>query len=524
MKINPQIYPSKPSKKGLVRFNLVLRYTNSSEEDGAPVFDILASFRKNALKYKGRHKEMSAADMEHLVVIAGQVHSEFRAEMIAQGLWDRLFNRAKKKHVKKEIGLNLKLHKDQIRYKKAILEIKGNTPECIKVRDRIFAIKDYVKSLNYSTQSENVKAILAFLNRGGESRPLAKLVYLRDFIQQYINLNAKRFSANTLRAYKRLHGTVGLYCQALKINDEVNLMTKDQQNIFFSGFVDFLLEEHRDGDKVIKKAYENGSVKDAFKLLSAINMEFEDLVITVRLSDFVQDLRTGKLNMPFCVYDDVIELYRYTKNHNFGPNELQDEKSGDLFVFQFFTGLRYGELVQVEDSNIHNTMYDGNAFKSFHYVSDKTGEPNSVPLNHICLEIIEKWRIRGFQAPMRKNQKTKQMEHFNKCLLPWLAQQQVNTSLHSILAKIPRFHVEEKRIRFKGSEKVEQVFKRYDLITTHTARHSYSHYLMSRGMDVTSVSKLLNHSSSNTTDKHYKHFTQDELQYKAWQHLDQKIG
>lgn len=518
MKIHGSIYPSKPDRQGLIGFKLKLRYTEDSRVTDEMLFDIVSLFKKHTHNYR-RREELGQEFTEHMNAVASEVNAEFLKFIKVKGLRQN-FCRVTSTAKEKVIALDFRISQEYVKYKRGMLEIKGTNDQSIKVRDRIYEIKDFLRSLDGSTQEENVKAVLVFLKKDINPREEIKITSLRDYAKQYIQLNSKKFSYHTLSSYNRLVNNLTLFCDIKHMSDEMDLLDRDKQNVFFSKYVDFLLEEIKDKDKVIKKAYENSTVKDEFKMIKSLDSEFEGLMIKVKLSNFVDDLRDSKMQMPFCTYEEVLAIYQATKTI---PLTLKQQKTADLFLFQCFTGLRFGELMQVEATNITTTMYGGNSFQSLVYVSDKTGQQNKVPLNRVCLEIIEKWKRTGFDMPIKKDLNTGHYKQYPNCLLPVIAQQQVNASLHSLLAKIEIFNVDEKRVRFKGRQRVEESYKRYDLITTHSARHSYSHYLQASGLDSSRVAQLMNHADSSTTEKHYKHIQHDKLQFEALEFLN-KVG
>ncbi len=139
----------------------------------------------------------------------------------------------------------------------------------------------------------------------------------------------------------------------------------------------------------------------------------------------------------------------------------------------------------------------------------------TVPLNHICETIIDHWQKVGFKPPLRTNPKTKEQSLCRNILIPVMSSNKVNEYLHEFLMNIPAFKGVEKQVRYRLSERIETEVPRWQLITSHVARHSYSHLLSSSGMTIDETSHLLNHTSSQTTKKHYAHFGNEEILGKA---------
>jgi integrase len=184
-----------------------------------------------------------------------------------------------------------------------------------------------------------------------------------------------------------------------------------------------------------------------------------------------------------------------------------EQKAADLFLFQVFTGFRYNELKHVTANSISIKIKGGQNFKVINNIADKEGLENSVPLTVVVQEIFNRWEGKTNDG----------------MLLPVLSEFKYNTNLHTFLERIPMMHRIEKRVRYRGNDRVEQEMPRYKSITSHAGRHKYSHLLSSGGIDLGGVSQLMNHASTDTTNKNYKHLLEEQLQMKALEVLNKAI-
>lgn len=135
----------------------------------------------------------------------------------------------------------------------------------------------------------------------------------------------------------------------------------------------------------------------------------------------------------------------------------------DLFVFSCYTGLTYGDLKEVSFDNIKASK-DGDKYLSSQRI--KNDKPFTVPLlDNKPLELIEKYRLDESQNKIFK--------------VP--TNQFINTTLKS-LATMARIKVK---------------------LTTYVARKTCGTLLITRGVDMAIVQRILGHSSINTTIKYY---------------------
>ncbi|MCF8714996.1 site-specific integrase [Joostella atrarenae] len=152
-----------------------------------------------------------------------------------------------------------------------------------------------------------------------------------------------------------------------------------------------------------------------------------------------------------------LELLESTE---FTSERLQRVK--DCFVFSCYTGLSYIDVKELTEDNIVQGI-DGNYW--IFTKREKTDERVKVPLMPVALEIIEKYRIlhetdsMGYLLPVNSNQKT------NKYL-----------------------------------KEIAGMCNIHKNITFHVARHTFATTVMlSNGVPIETVSKLLGHSKLTTT-------------------------
>jgi len=406
--------------------------------------------------------------------------------------------------------------------------IANNSLEATVVRDRHSKLKDFVRHLPYNMPfQEKLDAIATFLQRpiiGELKHAPQELSALTDLILQYAILHKMRFGYNSIRKYVTLARNIQLFIAKSEMTDNLSLLTYDQQVVFFSKYIDFLLHERIESvkldrkvigpdDKIVveqttesKAAYENDSAREDFKLLKAVTNKFKNSGLLVNLNDFTKDLKKTRSEMPYPTLEEVKALYHFASTEALSREE---EIVADTSIFQAFTGLRYSELYQVEDVNITTRINPTGSFLVLNIVQSKTGKATAIPLNDVCLAIIEKWRARKFDPPKLRDPKHRTNNWFPNCLLPLLTINECNKTLHTLLKRIPAFQRIEKRIRFRGSERIEENIARHALICTHSFRHFFSSHLLRQGISVDSIGHLIN--SPRVARKHYEHHDREQL-------------
>ncbi|MDR0506487.1 MAG: site-specific integrase, partial [Dysgonamonadaceae bacterium] len=141
------------------------------------------------------------------------------------------------------------------------------------------------------------------------------------------------------------------------------------------------------------------------------------------------------------------------------------EQVRDVFIFQCFTGLAFGDVAQLSCEHL---VKGQNGDVWIRKTRQKTKNMCHIPLLPFAIELIEKYREHPVCLKTGK-------------LFPVISNQKMNTYLKEI-ADICR--IEKK-------------------MTTHSARHSYATSVcLANGVSMENVAKMLGHASTNVT-KHY---------------------
>jgi integrase len=149
------------------------------------------------------------------------------------------------------------------------------------------------------------------------------------------------------------------------------------------------------------------------------------------------------------------------------------ERLRDLFYVGSYTGLRFSDFNQIKAQNV-----EGNFFK---ITTEKGGQKVTIPLHPNVVQIMNKY----------------------DGVLPTTTNQELNRCLKDIglLAGLTDLVTVTK---MKASGKEETVFKKYERITTHTARRSFATNLVLSGFGSLTVMRITGHKTERAFLKYIR--------------------
>jgi integrase len=323
----------------------------------------------------------------------------------------------------------------------------------------------------------------------------------------------KNLSVTTKRQFTRLARNVQLFCSAHGAADNIEHLDRENQKRWLRKYANFLIYDEVPGSKI---KYENRTAESEIKKLLAVKNYFH-LPIDVTMRDIFPQREffrasDGESEMGHCTPAEI-EAIRCAKLES-----EAERRAIDAFIFSCFTGLRHNEFYQLTEESIQRRadLASGDRYMVLEYVSDKTGKRNEVPLNQVALEIIQRWKSHTITVERTRNG---QHEYFPDILIPVLSSDKSNENLHKVLRRLPEFDKTETRVRYRGTQRIEQNVPRWMFVTFHSARHSFGFYLLSNGVPLARVAELMNHATVSTTEKYYKHIERNSMTYEAFKVL-----
>lgn len=161
--------------------------------------------------------------------------------------------------------------------------------------------------------------------------------------------------------------------------------------------------------------------------------------------------------------------------------DIQNEKLArvrDIFCFGCFTGLRYSDVKNLKKEDIR-----GDIIRS---TSIKTRDQLNVPLNAYSKALLAKYS----HFPM------------DYCF-PVMSNQKMNDYLKE-LGEVAGLNEEVGMVEFKGPERIETKYFKYQLLTTHVARKTFVTNAYRQGLPTEVIMKITNHKSHQTMARYLK--------------------
>lgn len=344
-------------------------------------------------------------------------------------------------------------------------KIKGNSEESNSINDYLQSIRmqlySYQKDFEEKGKEVTARNLSnAFLGIDENKWRLLDLFQKHnDEMKLLIGID---YSPLTLQRYETAVNHLKIYLKKNYNKEDISLMEIDLK--FIKDFEFYL--------KVSAKCQHNSAMKHVKSLKKIINLALANDFI--RKNPFAAyKMTTVKTERNHLTEQELETIY----NHKFDIRRLEVIK--DLFIFQCYSGLAYKDLSQLEQGHIQIGMDN----KKWIYMKRaKTGVSFKVPLFEIHEKIIAKYsdsielQISGKLLPVPSNQK-----------------------MNAYLKEIATICKVDKNLN------------------THQGRHTYATTVMlSNGIPIESVSKLLGHTKILTTQIYAKVLetkVTDEIQF-----------
>ncbi len=155
------------------------------------------------------------------------------------------------------------------------------------------------------------------------------------------------------------------------------------------------------------------------------------------------------------------------RQHNVAKKVTAMRKAKDMFLIGAFTGLRYSDYSRLKPANIENGV--------IRIRNKKTGITTSVPVHWVVQEIIDNGY--DFDHP--------------------LFEQKLNDQIKDV-AKLAGLDDEVLINRNVGGQDVEIIKKRYELVSSHTARRSFATNAYRAGIPSIAIMKVTGHKREST--------------------------
>lgn len=291
----------------------------------------------------------------------------------------------------------------------------------------------------------------------------------------------------------------------------------------FFGFIEQFIQECKDGKRLTKdnKQYSDSTIKDYRKTLNhliafqkvykrRLDYEAYTMVFYDKFKKYLtgqgytvntigalfknlkillkQSYRDGLHDNRIFEHEDFKKLQEEVDNIYLNQADLKRiadldlsqesrlDKVRDAFLIGCYTGLRFSDFSQLKPENISADR------KKLTVVTQKTGLKVTIPLHPTVLAILIKYELTPPRVP--SNQK------FNDYLKE--------------LGQLAELTELIQTTRTKGGLRVTRTIKKWELVTSHTARRSFATNAYKSGMNLVDIMKLTGHKTETSFMKYIK--------------------
>jgi integrase len=184
-------------------------------------------------------------------------------------------------------------------------------------------------------------------------------------------------------------------------------------------------------------------------------------------------IRIKKESLPLVPDALTIEELKLLENAQMPDKRLERVK--DIFLTGVYTGLRCSDLMQLEKNNID--LQNG----LIRMRQTKTEDAIEIPITQKLLEILKKY---NFKLPKFESRS------YNRLI--------------KIVCKLAGIETEIEKVKKIGNNIIKTAFKKYEIISSHTARRTFCTLSLKLGMRPEDVMKISGHRSHESFTKYYR--------------------
>lgn len=282
----------------------------------------------------------------------------------------------------------------------------------------------------------------------------AKRTTLLKFIEDYIEESKVHKKEGTVKVYTTTFNYLKKYSNSL--NKEIDFHTVNLE--FYNQYIAYLSVENKLAANTVGKH---------IKTLKSFLNEATDRGYNTNLEFKKRKFKTLREESD-SIYLTLDELANFEKLDLSASPRL--EKVRDLFLIGCFTGLRFSDFTQIQPENI---IID----KSLIQVrTQKTGERVSIPLHKTVKSILSKYDNR----------------------LPKAYTNQVMNKYLKEVASLSGLKEPVETSITRGGKVEKSITKKFDLVSTHTARRSFATNLYLADVPSISIMKITGHRSERS--------------------------
>ena len=297
---------------------------------------------------------------------------------------------------------------------------------------------------------------------------------LMQALKEYIELNSRIKEPGTMKKYITLEKQLAEF-----IADTGYVTDFDTINdVFKLKFITYLYDEYDNFDNTVERKIENLKTFLNWATLTEYNTHrhYKAFKVPVRAKTII-----------YLPHNEIEIL----EQHDFSGNQFH-EQIRDMYCFGCHTGLRFSDLSTLSSEHIHSKV-------------DNLGAPyHELQKDMVKVKKVVKFKLDNYAVLILNKYKSETGRVF-----PAVTNQRFNELIKEV-AKAAELNSKIEIVEYQGNETRRNTFSKHEVISSHSARHSFAIRCIREGMPITYLKELLGHSDIETTMV-YLSVDQDEL-------------
>jgi integrase len=289
--------------------------------------------------------------------------------------------------------------------------------------------------------------------------------------EDFLKVKSNMVSKDALQKYKRVHTLL----QEFEKNAGLKLSFDKITPLFFDKFYPFLTQE---------KEMLNNTAHKTIQFLKTFLIWANERGLTENTSYKSFKAKSEQNEVIYLTNDELMILY------NLKIEDKKLERVRDLFMFQCFTGVRYSDIENLSRADIQGSIWK--------LRTQKTRDIIEIPLNSYAHSILAKYS--DWEKP-----------------LPIISNQKVNKYIKEV-CELCGITTLVKIVKYQGNERKENTYKKFEVISSHSARRTFISLSLERGMKPDVIMSITGHKTYRMMQRYLKiadKHKRDEMD-KAW--------
>jgi integrase len=293
-----------------------------------------------------------------------------------------------------------------------------------------------------------------------------------DFIDKYITVHEPSREKGSMGVYKSLKR----HLEAYQKHTRTKVRFSEIDYAFFQSFQNFLIKYRAINNITIAKQLSTLKTFLGYAIKNGIT-------VAEGYKNF--KIKRQKLEVIALTNTEFLKIFALDLEKNKRLAQVRD-----VFCFSCATGFRYSDMVQLQRGHI----FPG----EIRITVKKTKEPLIVPLNGYSVAILNKYLDKTRPLPIIAN------NNFNKYIKE--------------IGKLAEINEPTEIIRYKGPEKIANLYPKYELISAHTGRKTFATLSLEKGIPAETVMGITGHTDYKSFQRYIK-VTEERKRnemHKAW--------